>query len=131
MEDLLLELLAFVVEAVFEYLVMALVDSLLRVFKEVFEPSETRSRGPALAGYALIGLALGCLSLLLFPHPLVHPSRIHGISLLVSPVIAGLMMSWMGAAFRRREMKVTNLESFGCGFAFAFGVALARFLLAK
>jgi hypothetical protein len=78
--------------------------------------------------YFVMGLSIGWGSLFFFPHPLVHPSRFHGISLLVSPTISGLMMWWLGASLRKRDKKTTQIESFGYGFVFALGVALMRFL---
>jgi hypothetical protein len=60
----------------------------------------------------------------MFPHPLAHPSRIHGISLLVSPVIVGVVMSLIGSVQRNRDKRVAQIESFGYGFAFAFGMAV-------
>ena len=135
MEELLLELLLSilepVLEAVFLYLVAGLADLLLRAVGAVFEHSEIQDPVFATCGYALFGVLLGGVSLLFFPHHLVHPSRIHGISLLVSPVITGLMMWATGAVLRRRDKRVTRLESFGYGFAFAFGMALVRFFFAK
>jgi hypothetical protein len=59
-----------------------------------------------------------------FPHPLVHPSRLHGSNLLLSPVITGLVMSQVGSILAGRGKSVTPIESFACGFAFAFGIAL-------
>jgi hypothetical protein len=63
-----------------------------------------------------------------FPHPLVHPSRFPGISVIISPVLAGLGMSFVGSMQRKHNRKVMQVESFGYGFAFAFGMALVRFL---
>jgi hypothetical protein len=80
----------------------------------------------AALGYVMLGMATGGVSVFLFPHPLIHPSRIHGISLLVSPVLTGLVMSRIGAALRRYGKHPTQIESFGYGFAFAFGMALVR-----
>ena len=78
--------------------------------------------------YFVMGLSIGWGSLFFFPHPLVHPTRFRGISLLVSPTISGLMMWWVGASLRKRDKKTTQIESFGYGFVFALGVALMRFL---
>jgi hypothetical protein len=135
MEELLLGLLWSilepVLEAVFEYLVAGLADLALRSLGTVFESFAIQDPVSATCGYALFGVLLGGVSLLFFPHTLVHPSRIHGISLLVSPVITGLMMWATGVVLRRRDKRVIRLESFGYGFAFAFGLALVRFFFAK
>jgi hypothetical protein len=135
MEDLLLELLWAIIEpaleAVLEYLVAGLASILLRALGAVFEISAIQDPVLATCGYALFGVLLGGVSLLFFPHRLVHPSRIHGISLLVSPMITGLMMWATGAVLRLRNKRVTRTESFGYGFSFAFGMALVRFFFVK
>jgi len=81
-------------------------------------------------GYMFLGGVTGCLSLLLFPHPLFHPSRIPGLSVIVSPVLAGLGMWLAGAVLRKRNKRVMQIESFWYGSAFAFGMAIVRFLFA-
>lgn len=114
-------------EALFEFAGEAILDLIQRAVAEVFETS--RAPGPVLAsiGYAVLGIFAGACSLLIFPHPLVHPSQLHGISLIISPIVTGLMMSWIGSILRGRGKKVVQIESFRYGFAFAFGMALIRF----
>ncbi len=133
MEDPLLELLLAIAEifgeAILELVAGLLVDLLSRAFRKLFSPDT----GPfaAATGYLALGMATGGMSLLLFPHPLVHPARIHGISLVISPVITGLVMSLLGSILRRSGKEPTRIESFGYGFAFALGMAAIRFLFAK
>lgn len=135
MADIFLELLGsifqFFFEALFEYLIASLGDLLSRAMSEVFQGPEVQNAALATIGYVLFGLILGALSLLFFPHRLVHASRVHGMNLFVIPLITGLMMSGTGAALRRLGKKVTRLERFSSGYAFAFGVALVRFFFAK
>src|SRR5580698_10008001 len=76
--------------------------------------------------YLSLGCAFGAASLLLFPHPIFHPSRLHGISLLISPAITGLVMSQVGAFLRRKGKESVRIESFGYGFTFALGLAIIR-----
>ena len=76
-----------------------------------------------------MGLGLGFLSSLVLPHPLVHPSKLHGISLLISPVITGLIMGMVGQMVRRRGNTPVRIESFAYGFTFAFAFALLRLLI--
>ncbi len=127
--ELLLELIG---EFLFELAVTALMDLALRAIAKVFET--LRLANPVLASitYVLLGASAGGVSLLVFPHPLVHPSRLHGINLLVSPLplVTGLAMSLIGSILSRQGKKVTQIESFGYGFAFAFGIALVRYLFA-
>ena len=93
--------------------------------------AEISSPAVASFGYGLVGVLIGGFRVIMFPPPLVHPSRIHGISLLVSPVIAGLAMSLIGSVLRKGDKRVVQSESFGYGFAFAFGMAAVRFFFAK
>lgn len=135
MEELLLGLLeaflGLLFEALFEYLIAGFVDLLLRAFGNVFKPFEIRNPFAASIGYTLFGLIAGGLSLLLFPHHLIRPSKLYGISLVLSPAFAGLFMWATGVVLRKGEKSVIQLESFGYGFTFAFGMALMRFLFAK
>jgi hypothetical protein len=125
--ELLLELLG---EFLFELAVTALMDLALRAIAKVFETLRLANSVLASITYVLLGASAGGVSLLVFPHPLVHPSRLHGINLLVSPLVTGLAMSLIGSIVGRQGKKVTRIESFGYGFAFAFGIALVRFLFA-
>jgi hypothetical protein len=132
MGELLFELLlAFgelFLEVLFEFAGEALLDLVLRGIAEVFETSRFANPVFASIGYTLLGALAGGLSLFIFPHPLVHPARFHGINLLVSPFVTGLVMSLIGSLLSRQGKKVVQIESFRYGFAFAFGMALIRYL---
>src|SRR5579871_6173086 len=41
--------------------------------------------------FTLWGIGLGVLSALIFPHPLIRSSHLHGMNLLISPVITGVV----------------------------------------
>jgi hypothetical protein len=132
MAEILLELLELLVglffEAVFEFALEFLTLLLLRGIAAVFDTSEFKNPLLACFGYIFLGAVVGGISLLFFPHPLVHPSRVPGVSVIISPVLAGLGMSFIGSMQRKRNKKVMRMESFGYGFAFAFGMALVRFM---
>jgi hypothetical protein len=85
----------------------------------------------AFFGYGVLGLFAGGLSLFLFPHPFVRSSRFHGISLLITPLIAGLAMSGVGWLRKRQGTIVLRIDTFIYGFIFAFGIALTRYIAAK
>jgi hypothetical protein len=135
MDDLLIGLISVIAEALVEAfleIVGELVISLLvRTSRRLF--SAVLKIDPLLTtvSLAILGAALGFLSVLIFPRPLVHPSRVHGASLLISPVVTGLVMSQIGRLLRRRGRESTQIESFGYGFVFALAMALVRFTLAK
>lgn len=135
MGDVILELIGLILEPLlegfFEFLAAALADVILRSLGQLFEPPRTGNSYLATIGHLVFGLAFGGLSLVFFPHRLAHPSKFHGASLIISPVIAGALLSWTGALLRKQDKKAMQIESFGYGFVFAFGIALVRFLFAE
>jgi len=123
--ELLLELVA---EAALQFAVDLILDLILRGVSEVFG-AEFKNPRLAFIGYLFLGAVAGGLSLLVFPHPLVHPSRlVSGISVILSPILAGAGMWALGCVLRQSNKKTTQIESFVHGFGFAFGMALIRFL---
>ena len=115
-------------EVFFQVVVEAIVALIVRSIENLFEESNAIHPTLATIGYLLMGIAFGIGSLRLFPHPLFHPSKFHGISLVISPVITGLVMSQVGIALRRKGKQAVRIESFGYGFTFALGLAIIRFI---
>ena len=118
-------------EAAFEFAADFLGALILRGIAEIFDTSEFKNPLMACIGYVFLGEVGGGLSLLFFPHPLVHPSKVPGLSVVISPILAGFGMSLVGSTLRKRNKKVIQIESFGYGFAFALGMALVRFFFVK
>lgn len=131
MEDFLLALasgiLDILVEAFFQLALEAIIALFTRSIRNLFAESNMISPILAALGYLLLGLAAGAVTVLLFPHRLVPPSKIRGISLLVSPIITGLIMSQVGTLLRSKGKRAVQIESFVYGFTFALGVAIIRF----
>lgn len=124
--ELILELFG---EALLQVVFEALAEALARLF------GRTRTPGDgggvlAVAGYAMLGLVSGALSLLLVPHSLMHSHAGRVAALLLAPVIAGLAMVLLGRWRRRAGKASSELTRFGCGYAFALGMAVVRFLFA-
>lgn len=133
------DLLGFILELIFEVLIQLVFEGAvaaasraprqfrLRPFLRItLSPSNPSLR---ILKFTLLGLVLGLLSALFLPHPLMHPSKLHGFSLLTSPVITGLIMGLIGRMVRRGGKTPVQIESFAYGFTFAFGFALIRLLL--
>jgi len=135
MFDFLLELLVAILEpileAVLELIAGAILDGASRLLSGAFEALEAASPMAATLVYTLLGMLAGGCSLLIFPHHLVHPAGIPGISLVVSPALAGTALSLVGAILRSRDKTTTRIESFRYGFAFAFGIAAVRLLFVR
>jgi hypothetical protein len=77
--------------------------------------------------YFAVGLAAGFISILIFPKAFARSSTLPGISLVVTPILGGVLMSFL-AWFRVRTWDWTiRLETFAYGFLFAFAMTLLRF----
>jgi hypothetical protein len=137
MEDLLGFILEFVFEVLIQIIFEAGVDAASRAHRRFrFVPflrlTLSRTNLPfTILKFTLLGFVFSFVSVLVLPHPLVHPSKFHGISLLISPVITGIIMSFIGRTVRRRGKTPVQIESFAYGFTFAFAFALIRFLMVR
>jgi hypothetical protein len=81
--------------------------------------------------YLGVGLVAGFISLLIFPEAFARSSTLPGISLVITPVLGGLLMSYI-AWFRVRTWDWTiRLETFAYGYLFAFAMTLLRFYFTK
>lgn len=133
MEDLLELILGLLLEVVGEALCeLILAESFgltARLFRRV--RVSIRRSNPVIATFTfiLLGIGTGFLSALALPHPFVHLSKLHGISLLISPLISGLVLGYIGRVVHRRGQIPVRIESFRYGFIFAFAFSLVRFLL--
>src|SRR5438132_11763020 len=97
-------------EAAFEFAAESIGALILRGVAAVFDTSEFKNPLLAALGYVFLGGVAGGLSLLFFPHPLVHRSRIPGLSVFVSPILAGLGMYLLGSTFRQRNKQATQID---------------------
>jgi uncharacterized membrane protein len=124
----LLELIIqFVLEFILQVVAEILVEFGMYEVRNLFGGKRGWSTFLALVGHISLGAAVGALSILVFPHSFIHSNRFHGISLLVTPVLAGLAMSAVGWARKKREQNLIRLDTFVYGAVFAFGFALVRF----
>jgi hypothetical protein len=121
-------ILGFILEILIPLIGEISIEALARCLGEPFVARERRNAILAGMGYYLIGLILGGASLLIFPRSFVRSETFHGISLLISPVVAGLVMGAMGRWRERQGKTILRLDSFVYGFVFALGMALVRFV---
>jgi len=142
MEELLLALFVSILELIGEFLTEAsseLLASLLwRGLRKGFRGLRGWSSGSAGFDRLLLvtvclalGTIVGFVSVPIHPYPIFHTGKVHGISLLVSPLLTGLVMAAIGWRLKRGNIRPVPLESFWGGFAFALGMAVIRFLNAR
>jgi hypothetical protein len=121
-------LLGFIVEILLPLIGEISFEFLLRSLGEPFVARERRNAFTAGVGYFLLGLILGAASLLIFPRSFVRSERFHGINLLITPVVSGLVMAAIGRWREREGKTLLRLDSFVYGFVFALAMALVRFV---
>jgi hypothetical protein len=128
----------FIIEVLLELFGELLLQVVMQALAEaglhaVRRPGERPPPSPWLLvlGYGLLGLVVGGLSLLLFPHSLLHsrPARLVGLGL--TPVASGLAMALLGAWRLRRGQPQLAMDRFAYGYLFALVVALVRFSWAQ
>jgi hypothetical protein len=119
MDELIFALLGAVAEilgeALMEVICGFIADIFLRTVRRLH--SELASFPPILivVSYILAGAVFGVGSVLLMPHQITPHTRFHGINLLISPIVAGLVMSSVGLSNRRRkderyESRVSDMD---------------------
>lgn len=82
-------------------------------------------------GAAVFGAAAGGLSLLGWPSPLLKSDTLRLVSLIVSPLLAGLSMAAIGRWRERRNRPRIALQRFSTAWVFAFALAGVRFVFSR
>ena len=121
-------LLGFILEVLIPLVCEFSLEAMGRCLGEPFVARERRNPIVAGLGYLFIGVALGGASLLIFPRSFVRSERFHGISLLITPVVSGLVMAAIGRWREQQGKTLLRLDSFVYGFLFALAMALVRFV---
>jgi hypothetical protein len=96
------------------------------------EPFRQRTRAHPLlagAGAVLMGGLAGGIAHLVWPMRIFQPGPIRGLSLVVSPILTGVVMDRYGQWREARGQLRSYIETFLGGALFAFGMALVRFAL--
>ncbi len=81
--------------------------------------------------YFGVGLIAGVISLLIFPRAFARSSTLPGISLVITPILGGLLMSYIAWLRVRTWDWTIRLETFAYGFLFAFAMTWLRFLFTE
>jgi hypothetical protein len=133
-----------VLELLFEFLFEVFGEALLQLtLQALAEAGLHIVRRPASAGaaekntwtlvigYALLGLLIGGLSLLIFPHSLVHTKLARVAVVVVSALTTGASMAAIGAWRRSHGQQAIPLDRFAYGCLLGFSSASVRFLWAQ
>lgn len=125
-------MLEFLFEILGEFLLQVLGEALMEVGLHSLAEPFRRTPNPWLAavGYALLGAALGGMSLLVFSDYLVATKSLRVANAALSPIAAGLCMAAIGAWRARRGQAVLRIDQFSYGYLFALAFGLVRFWFA-
>lgn len=125
-------MLEFLFDILGEFLLQVLGEALMEVGLHSLAEPFRRTPNPWLAavGYALLGAALGGMSLLVFPDYLVATKSLRVANAALSPIAAGLCMAAIGAWRARRGQAVLRIDRFSYGYLFALAFGLVRFWFA-
>ena len=125
MLDALIELIfEFVVEFVFQILVELGFESV----GEFFRRRPTLRTVVAVIFIPLLGAFVGLFLSNMIPERILPQPAMPGISLLLSPLVAGLLMKLFGDWRRSRGHEPTMMATFWGGALFAFSMSLVRWL---
>jgi hypothetical protein len=122
-------LIELVVELLFQGGGQVLVEGAARLLGASFGRRGQDHPLAAAVGLLLLGAMLGGLSWVVWPHRIVGARAYPGVSLLVSPVVNGLLADALGSWRVNHGRPRTYVSTFWGGALFAFGCALVRFLL--
>lgn len=115
-----------IVEAFGELLFCTLLKTLYRVFVAVVGKQVVSTLG-TICMMLVTGVFFGFISVWLIPHPIVRPSRVHGISVVLSPLLVGFASSQMDRLYSDTENRESAVQSFRNGALFAFAMAMVRY----
>jgi len=125
MIDTLLELLF---EFIFELIFQMLAELGFECVSKFFRRRPVSRMIMALIFIPLLGALIGLFLSNIIPHRMLPKPSLPGISLFVSPLIAGLLMKLFGDWRRSQGHEPTLIATFWGGALFAFSMALMRWL---
>ena len=134
--EILFQILAWLFEIAGEFLLQMLFEGIAELFGHALKARSPRRKTPlrpelAALAYAAFGTLAGVASLWLMPNLFIKSDPVRFANLIITPLLSGLVMGWMGTWRRRHDKNTVRIESFAYGFCFAFAMAVVRFVGGK
>ena len=118
--------------AIWELFLQAIGEALIEGgFHAAGQSFRQRTRAhPVVAGVGVIlmGAVTGVITSLVWPTRILQPGPVRGLSLIVSPILNGIVMERYGQWREDRGGSRSYIATFWGGALFAFSMALVRFL---
>jgi len=118
-----------VLQLAVEFFVELLVRAFGSLLGDVTARQDPRRMHPVglFALYSLLGATLGVVSHGLFPAHFIHQASHRWLNLIITPLIAGGFMAWLGCWHDKHGRRVVGLDRFFNGWGFAMAFALVRY----
>ncbi len=119
----------FLGELILQFMFEALAELGLRSFGDTLK----RPRNPILStiGFLIWGTIAGTISLLIMPQSPISDLTLRRINLLATPMAVGTLMMFIGGRREKKGQTLVMLDRFGYAFAFAFSMAIVRYIWAE
>lgn len=120
-----------IIEIVLQLLAEIFIQVLFELgIRSLIEPFRKKpSAIVSLIGYSTLGIFAGAVSCVFFQNLFVKGQNLQLLNLLATPVVAGLVMAYLGKLREKNGVELMRLDKFAFGFAFAFAMALTRFAM--
>ena len=118
-------------EALFEFALQIVLELLVEFGLRRAGGGDRKPVSPWLAavGYVLLGVAVGWVSVLVFPTLFLQSPAARWANLLLAPIAAGAVMALLGSWRRRKGQRLVRLDTFAYGYLFAVAMAVTRVAL--
>lgn len=121
-------LLGTILYAALEVIWLLIFEFFAESFIQPFRKQENAHPIRAFSGIILLGLIIGIVLCYIFPYRIIHIPTIPGISLLLSPLITGFVMSKIGKILENHGRGISYIATFWGGATFSFTISLIRFI---
>lgn len=117
----------YLVEIILEFLAELLLELLFQLgFRRVIDVFKH-----PLVVAVLFGVLSGFVSLLFLNEIVISDPYLRMANLIVSPVILGLIMSFLGRMYKKLGLPHTVMDNFVTGFSFAMSMTLVRYVFGQ
>ena len=129
--EILFQIVIWILEALLELVIQvgfgALGEVLGRVLKKPTADFQSVHPWWAAAGYAVLGAAMGFVSLLVVPTLMIQSPMLRMANLVFAPLLTGASMAALGAWRRKKGQAIMRLDTFAYGVYFGFAMSLVRY----
>jgi hypothetical protein len=129
--EIVVMILQFIWQIVWEFVLQAVFQFLFEVglhsIKALLDSAREYSSWFAAAGYVILGVIAGFISLYFFPQLFVATKEFQVANLFFMPIVCGVAMSLVGSWRESRGLSRVRMETFAYGALFSLCFSLTRY----